>query len=143
MPAFFTSQQLKEDFDIDQYSDELISNAEFDVLSRYVQPTQTSHLPIGTFSEQPFVYLHPKLRGYAGTINEPNLDIMDDQLIYNIRRVVASYIVLMEEGNRTPTNVDSISQGDQSISYNGGDPQLKNVYQPLQIYDDRGRGAFL
>ena len=139
--SFIDTELLREEFDIDDDIDDAeLFNAEYVVLQRYIEPTPTDNNALGTFPQLSIANLRPRLRGFVGTISDPDIDEMDDLLVYAIRQTIANYLDY-EQSN--VDDISSVSQGNQSISYRDRGKHTAYIYRPLRIYDNRDRHHYL
>jgi len=134
MSNFFNTETLKEEFNISDFSDSVTSEAEYLVLQRYID-TSSSNPQLGVFPQLSISTFRPRLKGFVGTIDNPQIDDMDDTLVFAIRQTIANYL------DYEKNNVDGISvvkQGDQRINYNDNKTtDTSGIYKPLRIFDNR------
>lgn len=133
MSNFFNADILKEDFDIQDFSDSVIKRSEFLVLQRYID-TSSNNPQLGVFPQLSISTFRPRLKGFVGTIDNPQIDEMDDTLVYAIRQTIANHLDY-EENN--VDDIDSVKQGDQRISYRDKSTDTAYIYKPLRIFDNR------
>lgn len=139
--SFIDTDLLRDQFDIDDNVDDAqLFNAEYVVLQRYIEPTPTDNNALGTFPQLSVANLKPRLRGFVGTISDPDIDEMDDVLVYSIRQTISNYI----NYNDRATKIKKVEQGEQSVTYqNNVQSRTISIYRPLRIYDNRDRHHYL
>lgn len=82
-----------------------------------------------------------RLDGYVEDEGQVDLEESDDGLIDALRATVAAIVEFWTDKPDASAHVDSMSQGDRSVSYR--DKALpSSVYAPLQPYDERRRFHF-
>jgi len=115
--------------------DRLLWRAEERVLGRY-RGDEAGRDPL-TFEVEGRIKDDVQLVGYAETEDgAPKPEAMDDRLLTALRDAVAR---VAEHWHDSPDgHVDSVSQGERSVTYRKGAEDLpRTVFEPLRPYDDR------
>lgn len=128
----FLSDEVQNRSDLDL----LVDRAEIRVVDRYrnTRPLTENTLRFDAFDGDPGVVM---LYGWAEDSNgNPDTTEMPTELVKRLRLVIATIVERMHE-HEERDGVDSLSQGDRSISY-GDFPEVPtSVFQPLDKYDER------
>lgn len=152
-PNFFTFPDDNDLFqtlsgvDPNDIDEQRVAIAEFDVLSYYTpHPNDFSNVVYPNYFpafERP-IFLQPQLRGWRGaSLDEPDLEQMDDLLVLQIRRAICDRFNT-NEAEEVDDSIDSISQGDQSISYDRSSAtETLGFTKHLRKFDDRTPHSFL
>lgn len=140
MPDILTSDHY-DDFlsdDVQQRKDLqlLVNRAEIRVVDRYrnTRPLTESTLRFDAFDGDPGVVM---LHGWEEDSNgNPDTTAMDAELVNRLRLVIATVVGRMHE-HQEREGVESLSQGDRSVTYGDFTEVPTAAFQPLDKYDKR------